>query len=49
MYYPFFLYSRKVEHRPVFPGLKGDPYIADLSPNSPLKVRSSSSIMAHST
>jgi murein DD-endopeptidase MepM/ murein hydrolase activator NlpD len=36
MYYPFLLYSNKVTHRPVFPGLRGDPYIADLSVNSPL-------------
>ena len=36
MYYPFLLYSRKVDHRPVFPGLEGDPYIADLSTRSPL-------------
>jgi hypothetical protein len=36
MYYPFLLYSRKVDHRAVFPGLTGDPYIADLSVDSPL-------------
>jgi hypothetical protein len=36
MYYPFLLYSKKFKHRPVFPGLKGDPFIADLSTNSPL-------------
>ena len=36
MYYPFLLYSEKIQHRPVFPGLKGDPFIADLSTNSPL-------------
>ena len=36
MYYPFLLYSKKVTHRPVFPELKGDPFIADLSTNSPL-------------
>jgi hypothetical protein len=36
MYYPFLLYSMKVKHRPVFPGLQGDPLIADLSTNSPL-------------
>ncbi len=36
MYYPFLLYSRKVKHRPVFPGLEGDPFIADLSRNSAL-------------
>ena len=36
MYYPFLLYSEKIEHRPVFTGLAGDPYIADLSPDSSL-------------
>jgi len=36
MYYPFLLYSEKIEHRPVFAGLAGDPYVADLSPASPL-------------
>jgi murein DD-endopeptidase MepM/ murein hydrolase activator NlpD len=36
MYYPFLLYSRKIDHRPVFPRLEGDPFIADLSTNSPL-------------
>ena len=36
MYYPFLLYSEKIQHQPIFPGLKGDPYIADLSTNSPL-------------
>jgi murein DD-endopeptidase MepM/ murein hydrolase activator NlpD len=36
MYYPFMLYSKKVKHRPVFTGLRGDPFIADLSTNSPL-------------
>jgi hypothetical protein len=36
MYYPYFLYSRKVEHHPVFSGLEGDPFIADLSTGSPL-------------
>lgn len=36
MYYPFLLYSRDVEHRPVFTGLTGDPFVADLSPHSPL-------------
>ncbi|CAB5104952.1 hypothetical protein D3OALGA1CA_1667 [Olavius algarvensis associated proteobacterium Delta 3] len=36
MYYPFLLYSRKVTHRPVFQGLTGDPFIADLSTDSPL-------------
>lgn len=36
MYYPFLLYSQKVKHRPVFQKLQGDPFIADLSTNSPL-------------
>jgi len=36
MNYPFLLYSPKIKHRPVFTGLKDDPYIADLSIDSPL-------------
>ncbi len=36
MYYPYFLYNEKIDHRPVFTGLQGDPYVADLSPASPL-------------
>jgi Peptidase family M23 len=36
MYYPFMLYSDKVAHRPVFTGLQGDPFIADLSSKSEL-------------
>jgi len=36
MYYPFLLFSQMIDHRPVFPGLKGDPFIADLSTGSPL-------------
>ena len=36
MYYPYFLYDKKVVHRPVFPTLKGTPFIADLSIDSPL-------------
>lgn len=36
MYYPFLLYSDRVAHRPVFRGLQGDPYVADLSTHSPL-------------
>jgi murein DD-endopeptidase MepM/ murein hydrolase activator NlpD len=39
MYYPFLLYSKKLKHRPVFAGLKGNPFIADLSINSPLLQR----------
>ena len=36
MYYPYLLYNEKIDHRPVFTGLQGDPYVADLSPNSQL-------------
>ena len=36
MYYPFLLYSKIVKHLPIFTRLKGDPFIADLSNNSPL-------------
>jgi len=36
MYYPFLLYSRKVDQQPIFKDLKGDPYIADLSSGSTL-------------
>ncbi len=36
MYYPFMLYNEKIDHRPVFIGLRGDPYVADLSPGSSL-------------
>ncbi len=36
MYYPFLLYSRKVDHQPLFKDLRGDPYIADFSQNSSL-------------
>lgn len=36
MHYPFLLYSRRVDHQPLFPGLSGDPFIADLTENSPL-------------
>jgi murein DD-endopeptidase MepM/ murein hydrolase activator NlpD len=36
MYYPFLLYSRRVRLQPVFEDLSGDPFIADLSPESPL-------------
>ncbi|MFH1154036.1 MAG: peptidoglycan DD-metalloendopeptidase family protein [Pseudomonadota bacterium] len=36
MIYPFMLYSDRVEHCPVFTGLEGDPYVADLSFRSPL-------------
>jgi hypothetical protein len=36
MYYPFLLYSTRIQHGPVFFGLQGDPFIADLSTDSPL-------------
>ncbi len=36
MYYPFCLFSPNVRHHPVFKGLAGDPYVADLSLTSPL-------------
>jgi hypothetical protein len=36
MYYPFLLYSQKIDHQPVFADLVGDPYVANLSPGSPL-------------
>jgi hypothetical protein len=36
MYYPFILYNENIDHRPVFTGLQGDPYVADLSPRSTL-------------
>jgi len=36
MDYPFMLYSERVDHRPVFHALEGDPFVADLSYKSPL-------------
>lgn len=36
MYYPFSLYGDRIDHKPVFTHLKGDPFVADLSPASPL-------------
>lgn len=36
MDYPFLLYSRRIQQRPIFEGLAGDPFIADLSIASPL-------------
>jgi hypothetical protein len=36
MIYPFLLYSPAVRHCPIFTGLEGDPYVADLSPTSRL-------------
>lgn len=36
MYYPFLLYSLNIRHLPVFTDLKGDPFVGDLSPESPL-------------
>ena len=36
MYYPYLIYSRQVNVRPIFSGLEGDPFIADLSTTSAL-------------
>jgi len=36
MYYPFIVYSNKTKLFPIFPGLEGEPYIADMSPSSSL-------------
>jgi len=36
MHYPFIVYSRRIELKPLFHGLQGEPYIADLSPDSEL-------------
>ena len=36
MYYPFMLFNDSIEHRPIFPGLRGDPFVADLSWRSQL-------------
>jgi len=36
MYYPYLIYSSKIRLFPLFKNLKGDPYIADMSPASPL-------------
>ncbi|MGD8252562.1 MAG: peptidoglycan DD-metalloendopeptidase family protein [Desulfobacterales bacterium] len=36
MIYPYLLYSPDIDHRPIFAGLEGAPYMADLSSNSPL-------------
>ncbi|MEE4112779.1 MAG: peptidoglycan DD-metalloendopeptidase family protein [Desulfobacteraceae bacterium] len=36
MYYPFMLFNENIDHRPVFTHLRGDPYLADLSPTSPM-------------
>jgi len=36
MYYPFLLFNDTIDHRPIFPDLKGDPFVADLSPASRL-------------
>ena len=36
MRYPFIIYSRKIELKPIFHELQGEPYIADLSPESVL-------------
>jgi len=36
MYYPFYLLNESIEHCAIFPGLRGDPYVADLSWQSQL-------------
>ena len=36
MDYPFLLFAEKINLRPIFTTLKGDPFVADLSPESPL-------------
>jgi hypothetical protein len=36
VHYPYLVYDRKIYHRPVFTGLKGAPYLADLSAPSAL-------------
>lgn len=36
MYYPFMLFNEFTEHCPIFPGLRGDPFFADLSWRSQL-------------
>ncbi len=38
MYYPYLLFNDTIDHRPIFPDVTGDPYVADLSPASPLLV-----------
>ena len=34
MRYPYIIYDHNIDHRPIFTGLEGQPYIADLSPES---------------
>jgi hypothetical protein len=36
LYYPYVLYNQTLRHLPVFPGLQGDPFFADLSRTSTL-------------
>jgi hypothetical protein len=36
MIYPYLLYSRRIDHRPIFNGLDGDPCVVDLSHRNPL-------------
>lgn len=36
MYYPFIVYSNRIKLFPIFPDLRGEPYIADMSPDSRL-------------
>ena len=41
MYYPFMLFNESTEHHPIFAGLRGDPFVADLSWQSQLLGNSS--------
>ncbi len=34
MDYPFLVFAEKIDFRPIFTALKGDPFVADLSPDS---------------
>ncbi len=36
MYYPYIVYNSKVELYPIFPDIRDEPYIADMSPGSQL-------------
>lgn len=42
MYYPFMLYNAAIAHQPIFKGLQGDPFVADLSWRSSLVENTSS-------
>lgn len=41
MYYPFLLFNEFIDHCPIFPGLRGDPFVADLSYQSSILENSS--------